>query len=90
MSMYYMRLPDKELATIDKARKYIAWHSPSAWGGIMYVSLKEAKDYLESWITPSMRWSDDTNFTFVGWGGTIMDSEVEIPFPFESIRIGEL
>lgn len=90
MSMYYMRLPDKELATIDKARKYIARYFPSACGGIMNVSLKDARVYLETWTTPSFRWSDDNTYTFVGWGGTIMDSEVEIPFPFESIRIGEL
>lgn len=88
--MYYMRLPDKELATIDKARKYIAWHSPSAWGGIMYVSLKEAKDYLESWTTPSMRWSDDTNFTFVGWGGCKYNNEINVPFPLDVIVLGEL
>ena len=90
MALYYMRLPNKELDTIDKARKYIARYFPNAYEGIMKVSLTDARDYLESWTTPSLRWSDGKEHHFVGWGGTIMHSEVEIPFPFESVRIGEL
>lgn len=85
-----MRLPNKELATIDKARKYIARYFPSACGGIMNVSLKDARVYLETWTTPSLRWSDDNTFTFVGWGGCRHSNEINVPFPLDVIVLGEL
>lgn len=90
MSLYYMRLPNKELDTIDKARKYISRHFPNAYDGIMKVSLTDARDYLERWTTSSLRWSGDKEHHFVGWGGSRLSCEIEIPFPVKSIRIGEL
>ena len=85
---YYMELPDTEQETLNKAFAFILNRFPHLTDGLHKCRPENQQMHINNYTVHSLKWSNDCGW--LGWGGSRMSNELEIPFPSERLVIGVL